>query len=145
MPKQRIDKKTSRRQDPVSCSLCRSRKLKCNRQYPSCSNCTERGVTCEWPSTALQRNIQSSVGLENAAILARLNRLEQVIAGLNSNALPSPSNSDFSELPKSVVVPPVPTVTSENERAQQLESRRLEIIGSTDASVSFDSFLHLSL
>jgi hypothetical protein len=36
------------RQDPVSCSFCRSKKLKCDRRSP-CSNCATRQITCDAP------------------------------------------------------------------------------------------------
>lgn len=39
-------RKEKRRQDPVSCSLCRSKKLKCSREAP-CSNCRSRGLKCD--------------------------------------------------------------------------------------------------
>lgn len=35
------------RQDPVSCELCRRKKLKCNRQQP-CSSCVTRRLTCSY-------------------------------------------------------------------------------------------------
>ncbi|PVH87146.1 hypothetical protein DL98DRAFT_544932 [Cadophora sp. DSE1049] len=31
---------------PVSCLFCRSRKLRCTREFP-CSNCVERGISCQ--------------------------------------------------------------------------------------------------
>jgi len=34
-----------RRQDPVSCKLCREKKLRCDRAFP-CSNCRSRGIEC---------------------------------------------------------------------------------------------------
>ena len=49
-----------RRQDPVSCSLCRSKKLKCSREQP-CSNCTSRGVTCDF-SPARPSSLQVDAG-----------------------------------------------------------------------------------
>lgn len=38
--------KQIRRQDPVSCQFCRTKKLKCDRQVP-CSNCRARKLTCQ--------------------------------------------------------------------------------------------------
>lgn len=40
-----------RRQDPVSCSLCRAKKLKCSREMP-CSNCRARGLGCDFNALA---------------------------------------------------------------------------------------------
>lgn len=39
--------KRAPRQDPVSCELCRRKKLKCNRQQP-CSSCVTRRLTCSY-------------------------------------------------------------------------------------------------
>lgn len=36
---------TSRRQEPVSCQFCRTKKLKCSRESP-CSNCISRNLEC---------------------------------------------------------------------------------------------------
>ncbi|KAI9166379.1 hypothetical protein HJFPF1_02479 [Paramyrothecium foliicola] len=34
-----------------ACEECRKRKKKCNRGRPACSNCVERNVSCEYPTT----------------------------------------------------------------------------------------------
>jgi hypothetical protein len=34
-----------------SCLPCRSRKLKCARELPSCKRCAKAGVRCEYPSS----------------------------------------------------------------------------------------------
>ncbi|BCR87788.1 Zn(II)2Cys6 transcription factor domain-containing protein [Aspergillus chevalieri] len=39
--------KRAPRQDPVSCELCRRKKLKCNRQQP-CSSCATRRLPCSY-------------------------------------------------------------------------------------------------
>lgn len=44
-----------RRQDPVSCSLCRSKKLRCSREAP-CSNCRSRCVECDFGQTTRANN-----------------------------------------------------------------------------------------
>ncbi|KAJ5610648.1 hypothetical protein N7510_007367 [Penicillium lagena] len=73
------------RQRPVSCHFCRSRKLRCSRQFP-CPNCTSRGLSCQlYASSPLQINNprgggnQSEVGNED--ILARVRRLEDIVIG----------------------------------------------------------------
>lgn len=44
-----VERYTSRRrQEPVSCAVCRKKKLKCSRTFP-CSNCVSRGLRCEPP------------------------------------------------------------------------------------------------
>lgn len=65
------------RQDPVSCQFCRSKKLKCDRQQP-CSNCTTRGLACD---SQLRPQPVSVADADNASILARLKRLEDLVLG----------------------------------------------------------------
>lgn len=72
-------RRTVSRQRPVSCTFCRSRKLRCNRDFP-CSNCTSRGLPCQ------QGTVGSSGGRiccqsssHTAEILARLKRLENIV------------------------------------------------------------------
>lgn len=81
----RIEKERVRssRSRPVSCHFCRSRKLKCNRQFP-CSNCTSRGKTCQlYPTTALSASPQYHTdglpGNDHTDVLARLRRLEDIV------------------------------------------------------------------
>ncbi|KAB8239309.1 Zn(II)2Cys6 transcription factor [Aspergillus alliaceus] len=71
------------RQVPVSCQLCRSMKLRCNREQP-CSNCLTRGVACErvpvMSSGAQLAQEQSSAPTQiHDNILARLTRLEAIV------------------------------------------------------------------
>ena len=76
------------RQDPVSCDSCRKKKLKCDRGVP-CANCTSRGVACEYqgrrPVTTATSSISAesedvnALRRENAAIKARIDRLEELI------------------------------------------------------------------
>ncbi|KAH7243924.1 hypothetical protein B0J15DRAFT_552781 [Fusarium solani] len=76
-----------RRKLPPSCSLCRTRKLRCNRANP-CSNCTIRGVRCDTVArTASPAPVaESPVDAEPAAtkLLERLARLEAVLADSGS-------------------------------------------------------------
>jgi hypothetical protein len=37
------------RSSNIACQRCRAHKLKCNKQYPSCSRCTRRLVVCDYP------------------------------------------------------------------------------------------------
>ncbi|KAF2148772.1 hypothetical protein K461DRAFT_52557 [Myriangium duriaei CBS 260.36] len=76
------------RQEPVSCQLCRQRKLKCSRHYP-CSNCQARGVSCVYKTldSAVQQtpiaspSTLSDVLTENVEIKSRLTKLERLIEG----------------------------------------------------------------
>lgn len=78
------------RQDPVSCHLCRSRKLKCSRQQP-CTNCIARGVSCVFgarpPTTA---PAPPDTAFDTAAILARLQKLEEAVLASKQTKPPAP-------------------------------------------------------
>ena len=81
------------RQEPVSCESCRKKKLKCNREQP-CSNCSARSVTCDFQGRRIptQSAASRSPGVEevpvlraeNAAIKARIDRLEDIIFSSSS-------------------------------------------------------------
>ena len=77
----------SSRQRPVSCHFCRTRKLRCSRQFP-CPNCTTRGINCQLhTSQALPVNTRRTKedepngreDLSNPELLARLRRLEDIV------------------------------------------------------------------
>ncbi|GAB1206509.1 hypothetical protein APSETT445_005199 [Aspergillus pseudonomiae] len=76
------------RQNPVSCRLCRLKKLKCNRQRP-CSNCSARGVGCEYfarnpgstSTDCTDRREALPAATESAGLQARLERLEEAVFG----------------------------------------------------------------
>ncbi|KAL1303213.1 hypothetical protein AAFC00_006631 [Neodothiora populina] len=91
-----------RRQDPVSCSSCRGRKLKCSREQP-CSNCIARGFECDYGITkearteawslspiansggghpSSRRNVENEGSIHDQVlidVLARLKRLESAV------------------------------------------------------------------
>lgn len=49
--------KRTPRQDPVSCELCRRKKLKCNRQQP-CSSCVTRRLACSYAVGSSDMGVQ---------------------------------------------------------------------------------------
>lgn len=63
------------RQRPVSCKLCRSRKLRCSREAP-CSNCVSRGVRCELES---QASPGVSTTTSESDLVERIRKLEQIV------------------------------------------------------------------
>ncbi|KAI0532034.1 fungal-specific transcription factor domain-containing protein [Xylaria digitata] len=67
------------RPEPVSCQLCRLKKLRCNRAQP-CSNCESRNVPCHFliPPSRSQRVLAPEVH-KDAEILARIERLESIV------------------------------------------------------------------
>ncbi|KAI1752180.1 fungal-specific transcription factor domain-containing protein [Xylaria castorea] len=60
---------------PLSCTSCRARKLKCDRQDP-CRNCVRSGSECVFPA---RKRIQRPRKTKNAELLQRLNRLESIV------------------------------------------------------------------
>ncbi|KIJ89812.1 hypothetical protein K443DRAFT_687127, partial [Laccaria amethystina LaAM-08-1] len=46
----RVPKRT-----PMACQFCRGRKLKCDGNRPSCSNCNRRGLPCTFTAVSSQR------------------------------------------------------------------------------------------
>ncbi|KAH8889097.1 hypothetical protein GQ53DRAFT_227405 [Thozetella sp. PMI_491] len=77
-----------RRQAPVSCRFCRSRKLRCSRGQP-CTNCRSRGIACEpcgpseLPSTEITAPSVSSTAVPSVSlpdISERLRLLEETVA-----------------------------------------------------------------
>ncbi|OWT43339.1 fungal transcriptional regulatory protein [Pochonia chlamydosporia 170] len=74
------------RQRPISCTLCRVRKLRCSRVFP-CSNCTSRGVVCQHEGTPHDATIASQTksaalpkDISASELLSRLERLESLVA-----------------------------------------------------------------
>ncbi|KID90675.1 Fungal transcriptional regulatory protein [Metarhizium guizhouense ARSEF 977] len=74
------------RQRPISCTLCRVRKLRCSRVFP-CSNCTSRGVVCQHEGTPQDATVASQSksdtlpkDLSASELLSRLERLEALVA-----------------------------------------------------------------
>ncbi|KAJ5980346.1 hypothetical protein N7481_007644 [Penicillium waksmanii] len=76
------------RSRPVSCVFCRSRKLRCSRNFP-CTNCVSRGLDCphpSLPSAQTDRSAEILVPTQESAsveedVLARLRRLEEIVIG----------------------------------------------------------------
>ncbi|KAF2966083.1 hypothetical protein GQX73_g7532 [Xylaria multiplex] len=60
---------------PLSCTSCRARKLKCDKQSP-CRNCERSGSECVFPA---RKRIQRPRKTKNAELLQRLNRLESIV------------------------------------------------------------------
>ncbi|KAI1502498.1 fungal-specific transcription factor domain-containing protein [Biscogniauxia marginata] len=61
---------------PLSCTSCRARKLKCDRQHP-CRNCVRSGYAeCVFPERKRSRRPRKS---KNSELLQRLHRLESIV------------------------------------------------------------------
>jgi hypothetical protein len=120
----------SSRQRPVSCHFCRTRKLRCSRQFP-CPNCTTRGINCQLHTSQVlpvntryskedERNDRED--LSNSALLARLRKLEDIVMRTGGH--------NASEVAGVGRVPPVQThlhtQQHRTESAAAAESDRLE-------------------
>ncbi|PWY85091.1 Zn(II)2Cys6 transcription factor [Aspergillus heteromorphus CBS 117.55] len=76
-----------------SCSSCRLRKVKCDRQQP-CVNCTRAGTECVYPPGRGRAPKRSRNAL-NAQLSERLSKLENIIRSLETeSAAVSPHNHD---------------------------------------------------
>ena len=128
--------RTSRpRQEPVSCQFCRTKKLKCNRDQP-CQNCLARGIECERKGRLPANRVQhTSVSVENADILARLQRLEDIV--LRSKRAESSIGTEPPQRAQSVASSKV----SEREKAHKADAEWLESVGLREQSLVKMSFV----
>lgn len=79
--------KAYRRQNPVSCSFCRSKKLKCDRVSP-CSNCVARGIDCDSPISKSFRD-----GIAPKHTMSPLTPSTTVLHGFAPLTLPTTSST----------------------------------------------------
>ncbi|KAH8808802.1 hypothetical protein F5884DRAFT_793412 [Xylogone sp. PMI_703] len=73
-----VDKRF-RRQQPISCTFCRDKKLKCSQSSP-CSNCLSRGLVCVSVNQGTKQCIETSdqpAARPNSDFESRSRRLEQ--------------------------------------------------------------------
>jgi hypothetical protein len=78
--KSRADSSRSR---PVSCTFCRSRKLRCSRNFP-CTNCISRGLDCPQDDSLPSAQASCSTDIPPSVdenVLARLRLLEDIVLG----------------------------------------------------------------
>ena len=82
-------KRTIRPRPTHSCALCRARRIKCDRQKPSCSNCTKTRVPCVPadnshlpPCKTASQNTPRSKRSDDTNTKSRLDRLEEVLQRL---------------------------------------------------------------
>ncbi|KAH0108810.1 acetyl-CoA synthetase-like protein, partial [Aureobasidium melanogenum] len=79
---------------PLSCTLCRKRKIKCDKQNP-CSNCVAAQKECVPVVRArLPRGRNGGRKGINSELRNRINRLEGLVQSLNSGLLPENANLD---------------------------------------------------
>lgn len=104
-----------RQQRPLSCRLCRTRKLRCSLVFP-CSNCTTRGDICNPQNSdnrkdvSVVKDVSVAEKITAAELLSRLQRLETLVAldntsqepqrvghELEQQSLPSRTNNGYPE------------------------------------------------
>lgn len=126
-----------RRQNPVSCQLCRLKKLKCDRQQP-CSNCSARHVSCQpatrhpTRATATSESGQAFPAVENSELQARLEKLEDAVFGKHDGRPPASTTSvSMSHMPSAPAF--IPSYNDNEEH--EMTSKRLEGIGTLDNSI----------
>lgn len=133
---ERPDRITKRRQDPVSCKLCRAKKLKCNRQYP-CGNCTQRGLTCEFessrgsPTTKVPQDGEPT----NAAIFAKLQRVEDLLLRIGSNDPNTPESLQGTSEENPATHVPSPAVNDINLKHLESQAFNMGLRGGSIVSI----------
>lgn len=86
-----------RKRAVLSCTECKQRKIKCDRNVPNCGSCVRRGVAhlCRWGDERdfLPAAPASNITPSNAALMARIAQLESQIRVLqSSSSSPSAAN-----------------------------------------------------
>lgn len=127
------------RPDPVSCQSCRSKKLKCNRVHP-CSNCTARGITCNFLVPPKRQNVTHNTTHSNVDLLERIEKLETLIQRpFPSQNFSSHGLEDNYSLGRQIVTPsPESILVSDIHQTQDEDSMLLENIGTGEDAIVGD-------
>ncbi|KAM0752733.1 hypothetical protein T439DRAFT_323347 [Meredithblackwellia eburnea MCA 4105] len=79
-----------------ACKKCRSRKLKCDRRWPRCARCTERGDECDFgrmiPAGAVSGLTSVNDDARIALLEAKITSLEEELAALHSKHSVNPAD-----------------------------------------------------
>ncbi|KAK7962215.1 uncharacterized protein PG986_003040 [Apiospora aurea] len=67
----------------LSCTTCRSKKIKCNRVHP-CSHCTKSGIGCVFPA---RKRMERPRKTRNQELLNRISRLESIVGKVDVQSL----------------------------------------------------------
>lgn len=121
------------RPDPVSCRSCRSKKLKCDRVQP-CSNCTARGITCNFLVPPQRQAETSSTAQSNAELLQRIERLETMV-------LRQHASDDFHLTGQPAIAPASGDVGHDIHQKRDEDSQLLENVGTREDALVCDSSL----
>ncbi|KAI1387976.1 uncharacterized protein F4822DRAFT_298123 [Hypoxylon trugodes] len=66
----------------AACDQCRSRKVKCDRVQPECSNCRKTGVSCTSLNTPKRVNQTKQLRNDFSSVLERLDGVDQTLSAL---------------------------------------------------------------
>ncbi|RAL03099.1 uncharacterized protein BO80DRAFT_423101 [Aspergillus ibericus CBS 121593] len=69
----------------AACENCRTRKVRCDRQIPQCSNCMKAGVPCEFPNRGKRINHVKQLVEDVSGLASRLDSIDQAINTLVQN------------------------------------------------------------
>ncbi|KAI1171722.1 hypothetical protein F4777DRAFT_591003 [Nemania sp. FL0916] len=81
-----VKRQRSRNDDnpPAACDQCRSRKVRCDRQQPECSNCRKAAVYCSWSNTFRRVNHTKQLRDDFSSVMDRLDEVHQTLNQLAS-------------------------------------------------------------
>ncbi|KAI3320500.1 hypothetical protein HD806DRAFT_235010 [Xylariaceae sp. AK1471] len=76
-----LKRQRSRNDDnlPAACDQCRSRKVRCDRQQPECSNCRKAGGFCSWSSTFRRVNHTKQLRDDFSSVMDRLDEVHHTL------------------------------------------------------------------
>jgi hypothetical protein len=110
---------------PFSCTICRQRKVKCNRTDP-CSNCVKAAVPCTFAAPAPSRRRKRKPAQEG--LHARLNRYERILqsygakidaSDMQERAAKTPTDDDMEIVPEDGVSETIKPEGLTNDKAKQ--------------------------
>ncbi|RSL77899.1 hypothetical protein CEP51_008674 [Fusarium floridanum] len=77
-----------------ACIRCRDRKLKCSGESPACSRCAQRGVTCQYPSSATVVSINTQGVVQPASFNSHASTSQQMQSQGSSHPEPAQITAD---------------------------------------------------
>lgn len=110
--------------NPRSCVTCRRRKVKCDKRWPTCSNCSKAHSECAYPHPGrAPRRPRKPADNE---LLKRLAKLEGVVEELSAGGVEIPSlteQDDSAKLKHQRPFPKQSALTPSSSNEEELEQR----------------------
>ncbi|KAL3452726.1 hypothetical protein BJX65DRAFT_302635 [Aspergillus insuetus] len=94
-----------------SCERCKRRKIKCNRQYPTCQKCAEAQASCEYSG---KKKPGFSAGLRQS-LEEKITKLEMDLQALRGSTLSSRAESRMSQFKDTEIQPELPLQSSSRD------------------------------